>query len=89
LGVEGAASLACLVMGLPQIIVIGLMFLWGHPLSGALIAIVLLIQAGLMTRLVEAPQANAPWYNATGTTLYVSGMLISAIALGSSQGGLS
>jgi chlorophyll synthase len=85
LGVEGAASLACLVMGLPQIIVIGLMFLWGHPLSGALIAIVLLIQARLMTRLVEAPQANAPWYNATGTTLYVSGMLISAIALGSSQ----
>jgi chlorophyll synthase len=89
LGVEGAASLACLVMGLPQIIVIGLMFLWGHPLSGALIAIVLLVQAGLMTRLVEAPQANAPWYNATGTTLYVLGMLISAIALGSSQGNLS
>ncbi len=86
LGVERAASLACLVMGLPQIVVIGLMFLWGHPLSGALIAIVLLIQARLMTRLVEAPQANAPWYNATGTSLYVSGMLIAAIALGSGAG---
>jgi chlorophyll synthase len=89
LGVEQAASLACLVMGLPQIVVIGLMFLWGHPLAGALVAIVLLIQAGLMTRLVEAPQANAPWYNATGTSAYVTGMLICAIALGASAGPVS
>jgi chlorophyll synthase len=83
LGVERAASLACLVMGFPQMIVVALMFLWGFPLHGALIAIVLLIQVDLMTRLVKAPQANAPWYNATGTSLYVSGMLISALAMGS------
>jgi chlorophyll synthase len=30
---------------------------------------------------MQAPRANAPWYNATGTTLYVIGMLVTAFAL--------
>jgi chlorophyll synthase len=34
-----------------------------------------------MVRLLRDPAAQAPWYNATGTSLYVLGMLISAFAV--------
>ncbi len=39
-----------------------------------------------MPRLLRDPRANTPWYNATGTTLYVLGMLASAFALGGVAG---
>ena len=35
----------------------------------------------LMVRLMRDPRRTAPWYNATGTTLYVIGMLVTAFAL--------
>ena len=38
-----------------------------------------------MRRLLQRPRELAPWYNATGVTLYVAGMLVSAFAL---RGGL-
>jgi len=34
-----------------------------------------------MGRLLRDPKAQAPWYNGTGTTLYVAGMMITAFAL--------
>jgi chlorophyll/bacteriochlorophyll a synthase len=34
-----------------------------------------------MTKLLRDPKKFAPWYNATGVTLYVLGMLASAIAI--------
>jgi chlorophyll synthase len=34
-----------------------------------------------MVKLLGDPRARAPWYNATGITLYVLGMLASAFAL--------
>ena len=34
-----------------------------------------------MARLLRDPRASAPWYNATGVTLYVLGMLVCAFAL--------
>jgi chlorophyll synthase len=34
-----------------------------------------------MNRLLSDPKGQASWYNATGTTLYVLGMLVSAFAL--------
>ena len=34
-----------------------------------------------MLRLLRDPKAYAPWYNATGTTLYVIGMMVTAFAL--------
>ena len=40
-----------------------------------------------MTRLVKDPRGQAAFYNATGTTLYVLGMLISAFALRAGPGG--
>jgi chlorophyll synthase len=34
-----------------------------------------------MKKLIAAPRDKAAWYNATGTSLYVLGMMIAAIAL--------
>ncbi|WPZ36833.1 chlorophyll synthase ChlG [Thalassobaculum sp. OXR-137] len=81
LGVRGAAWLACVVMAVPQVAVSALLFSWGAALAGAMVAALLAVQVVLMVRLLENPRAYAAWYNATGTTLYVLGMLASAIAL--------
>ena len=81
LGVVPAARLACLVMALPQIVVVGLLLAWGHIGHAAAVAILLLAQAGLMDRFMRDPRRLAPWYNGTGTTLYVAGMLVTAFAL--------
>ena len=81
LGVRGAAWLACVVMAVPQIAVSALLFSWGAAFAGAMVAALLAVQVVLMVRLLENPRAYAAWYNATGTTLYVLGMLASAIAL--------
>ena len=35
----------------------------------------------LMRRLLGDPRGRAPWYNGTGVSLYVTGMLVSAFAL--------
>jgi len=82
LGTGRAARLACVVMAVPQAIVAWLLFDWGMRLSGAAVTLSLLVQLALMTRLLRDPARFAPWYNATGTTLYVLGMLAAAIGLG-------
>jgi len=81
LGVAPAAKLACIVMALPQAIVIALLFSLNRPIHGALVGGSLLVQFVLMSRLVKDPRGRAAWYNATGTTLYVLGMLVSAFAV--------
>jgi chlorophyll/bacteriochlorophyll a synthase len=81
LGSESAAQFACLVMAAPQVIVVILLSWWGHPVHAAIVGISLAIQLVLMERLVKSPRALAPWYNATGVSLYVLGMLVSAFAL--------
>jgi chlorophyll synthase len=81
LGADRAARLACVVMALPQFVVVLLLLEWGHPVHAGLVALVLLAQLGLMTVLVRDPRGRAPWYNATGITLYVTGMMISAFAI--------
>ena len=65
----------------PQVAVIGFLFAWGHSLYAIGVALLLAVQVALMGRLLKDPKAQAPWYNATGTTLYVLGMLVSALAL--------
>jgi chlorophyll/bacteriochlorophyll a synthase len=82
LGVGNAARLACAVMALPQLFVITLLLQWGHLISAATVAVLLIGQCLLMTRLLRDPRRFAPWYNASGTTLYVLGMLASALGLG-------
>ncbi len=81
LGVERAAKFACLVMAVPQVIVIALLLSWGMAIYAGIIVLLLLVQFWLMTRLLRSPREKAPWYNATGTSLYVLGMLVCAFAL--------
>lgn len=82
LGVGRAARLACVVMALPQLVVAALLAHWGHPIAAAAVGAVLAGQIVLMRRLLADPRRHAPWYNATGTTLYVTGMLAAAFGLG-------
>ncbi len=81
LGVERAARLACLVMAAPQLAVCGFLFAWGQAYYAAGVGALLLVQLYLMERFLRQPRERAPWYNATGTSLYVLGMLLSAFAL--------
>ena len=86
IGVVPAARLACAVMAVPQAMVIALLADWGHAIAAAIVAALLAGQAALMPRLLRDPRGQAPWYNATGTTLYVLGMLVSACGLGGVAG---
>ena len=82
LGIRPACQVACAVMAAAQLLVIAFLAIRGEPIHAGLIALLLLVQLVLMRRLLADPVARAPWYNGTGTTLYVLGMLIAALALG-------
>ncbi len=87
LGAESAAWLACVIMAAPQVVVATLLVSWGHPFHAAAIGASVLVQWVLMVRLMRDPRKFAPWYNATGVSLYVLGMLVSGFALGAHLGG--
>ena len=81
LGSDRAARLACWIMGVPQGIIIALLIFWDRPVFAGIIAALLAAQFWAMLVMLTDPKARAPWYNATGVSMYVSGMMISAIAL--------
>jgi len=81
LGPDSAARLACVMMAVPQAAVVALLLAWERPWYAGIIAILLAIQIDLMGRLLRDPRGRAPWYNATGVTLFVLGMLVSSFAL--------
>lgn len=81
LGPRRAALVAAWVMAIPQFIVILLMFHWDRPWFGFFITASLLAQIAAMQVLMQNPKERAPWYNATGVSLYVSGMIIAAFGL--------
>jgi chlorophyll synthase len=81
MGVEHAARLACIIMAGPQAIVVTLLAVWGHLWYALAVGVLLGTQFDFMARLMRAPKEKAPWYNATGTTLYVLGMLVAAFAV--------
>jgi chlorophyll synthase len=66
----------------PQLLVVAILLHWGLAAASICVAALLVAQLALMVRLLRQPKALAPWYNATGTTLYVLGMLASAVAIG-------
>lgn len=82
LGVRGAALWACAVMALAQLVVVALLAWDGLTLPALVVALLLFAQLALMVRLVREPARLAPWYNATGVSLYVLGMLAAALGLG-------
>ena len=81
LGPDQAARLACAVMAIPQVVVAALLWSWGRPWEAGIVAALLAAQLVLMRPLLRQPREKAAWYNATGTTLYVLGMLAAAFAL--------
>ena len=86
LGAENAAWLSCFIMAAPQVIVVALLVEWGRPFHALAVAVSLAVQCALMRRLLSDPKTHAPWYNATGTLLYVLGMLASGLAIGAHLG---
>ena len=60
---------------------IAILLAWGFVTYAFVVALLLMAQLLLMVRLLRNPRDMAPWYNATGTTLYVIGMLITAFML--------
>ena len=81
LGVRPAALVACWTMAVPQLAVVSLLALWGVYWAAGAVAVSVVAQIVLMRRLLSDPAKFAPWYNATGTTLYVLGMLVAAFGL--------
>jgi len=81
LGVENAARFACLVMAVPQAVVATLLLSWDRPLYATAVGALLVAQFFLMAHFLKSPRERAPWYNGTGISCYVMGMLISAFAL--------
>jgi chlorophyll synthase len=81
MGPERAAKMACWVMAVPQVVVVALLLLWGKPIYAAIICALLLAQFWAMRVLLTDPKGRAPWYNGTGVMLYVSGMMVAAVAL--------
>lgn len=81
LGVRGAAWVACALMALPQMTVVWLLLDWGRPLHGAVVALLLGVQVALMVRFLGDPPGRATWYSALGVSVYVTGMMVSALAV--------
>ena len=81
LGPEVAGRVACTVMALAQMLVITLLLIWGKPVHALAIAVLLMGQFWAMRVMLRDPKAKAPWYNGTGVTMYVAGMMIAAFAL--------
>ena len=81
LGPDRAARLACWVMAIPQGVVVIFLAAIGQPVHALLISGLIGVQLFLMRTLLSDPCGRAPWYNGTGVTLYVLGMLISALAI--------
>ena len=82
MGVAEAARFACTTMASAQIVVIGLLAVWGYGISALVVTGVLAAQIAAMPRLIRDPAKYAPWYNGVGVTLYVLGMLAAALGLG-------
>jgi chlorophyll synthase len=68
-------------MTVAQLLVIALLAYWGRGAYAGGVALLLAAQLLLMRPLLERPKDRAAWYSATGVTLYVLGMLLTAVAL--------
>ncbi len=81
LGPERAAVVACAFMAVPQAILVVLLVGWGAGWAAGAVGISVLLQLVCMRRLLADPRLNAPWYNTTGISLLVAGMMVTAFAL--------
>lgn len=78
-GAWGAAWLAVLTMNTSQLFVIMMFAVWQRWVAVLIILLLFLAQLPLQMQLIKDPRGRAIFYNASGTTLFVWGMLIAAI----------
>jgi chlorophyll synthase len=81
LGIQSAAGVACWFMGLPQVVVIILLFAWGCPSQALAVAALLGIQLLMMDYFLTRVVQRALWYSGFGVPFFVAGMMVSAFAL--------
>ncbi|MDP5083877.1 MAG: chlorophyll synthase ChlG [Yoonia sp.] len=86
LGADRAARVACWVMAIPQVVVIGLLFFWDKPFHALGVTVLLAVQVAAMRVLLRDPEGKTPWYQGVGILCYISGMMIAAVALRSIGG---
>lgn len=82
LGIEKACYWATGIMLVAQLGVIGVLLSLEMFWAPVLITTSILIQLPLMRRLFKDPARLTPWYSLWGISLYVLGMMVSAMALG-------
>lgn len=81
LGPRKAAIVASAVMAVSQAAIVALLLYWGAHWTALIVGASLFIQIACMTRLIRDPVKYAVWYSAIGVGLYVSGMMVTAVAL--------
>ena len=81
MGPEDAARLACIMMVVPQCLVIAMLFVWGQPWHALTVVALVFAQIWAMRRLMQDPKKYAPWYNGTGVLFYITGMMVTAFAV--------
>jgi chlorophyll synthase len=81
LGANRAAQLACLIMLIPQCIVIGFLFFMEQEIHAFFIGILVLAQLVLMRYFLRDPIKRALFYSGFGVPLFVSGMMIAAFGI--------
>ncbi len=81
LGIQRAAWVACIVMMVPQLLVLLLLLNWGTTGQAIAVAALMVAQALLMARFVKDPIKQALFYSGFGVPLFVAGMMVSAFAL--------
>jgi len=81
LGPDVAARIACIVMVVPQLLVVTMLLIWDRPLHALAVAALIGAQVWAMTVLIRDPRGKAPWFNGTGVLFYVSGMMVTAFAV--------
>jgi chlorophyll/bacteriochlorophyll a synthase len=80
-GEWGAAWLAVLTMNIAQLFVIMIFSVWQRWLIALIILALFVAQIPLQAKFIRDPRGRAIFYNASGTTLFVWGMLAAAIGI--------
>jgi chlorophyll synthase len=81
LGANRAAQVACLIMLIPQCIVIGFLFFIEQEIHAFFVGILVLAQLALMRYFLFDPIKRALFYSGFGVPLFVGGMMVAAFGI--------
>lgn len=81
LGAKNAALIACLIMIVPQLFVIGYLFQLGMVSYATAIGFLVIGQLILMRYFCQQPIERALFYSGFGVPIFVSGMMVSAFGI--------